>query len=123
MHREVVPRWHDTFSHLLGDVLGVWLRNFPVGKIQMPPAVIHVSLDKPRYGCDIGIPGPHGFVAVTIKAGPVDQLPRFRRIPRGLASRRRILVVVAEWNELNEDSGQQYPFQNPHRHVPSINQT
>ena len=78
MHRKIEPRWHFALFHLLGDVFGVPLGEVPFAKIQMTAASIHVSLDKPGYRRDVGIPWPRGFVAMAVKTGPVDQFPGTR---------------------------------------------
>ena len=76
VHGKVEPQRHVPLIHLRGDVFGVPLGAIPLGKIQMGAAAIHVSLEKPGYGRDVGVPGPHGLVAMAVKAGSAEQCPR-----------------------------------------------
>ena len=78
VHGEVKPGRHVPLIDLGGDVLGVPLRAIPLGKIQMAAAAIHVSLEQPGYRRDVGIPGPHGLVAMAVKAGSAEQCPGVR---------------------------------------------
>jgi hypothetical protein len=64
--------------HLSTDVLSMPLRAVPLGKIQMAASAIHVSLDKPGYRRNMGVPGPHGLAAMAVKAGSAEQCPRSR---------------------------------------------
>src|ERR1035441_2192868 len=75
VHGKVEPRWHVPLIQLGGDVFGVPLGAIPFGKIQMAAAAIHVSLEKPGYGRNVGVPGPHGIVAMAVKAGAAEQCP------------------------------------------------
>ena len=75
MHREIVRQRHVPLFHLRGDVLRVGLGAIPLGKVQMVAAAIHIVLNKPGYRCDLGIPGPHGLIAMAVKAGAAEQCP------------------------------------------------
>ena len=49
----------------------------PIGKVKFVPAFVHVKLDQPGGRGDVAIPGPFGFVAVTLEAMFLGECARF----------------------------------------------
>ncbi len=74
----------------------------PLGKVQRPSAFIHISLNSPRDGRDVSVPGPDSLVAVAVEAHPSRQAPRPGTVPGWLEPNRGIRVISTVGYCLNQ---------------------
>ena len=77
MQESVAPRGHHSIGDGVTDFLdligGSLVRQAPcpIGKIQVLPAFVHITLKKPRNCREAVIPWPSGFITVAVEAGPI----------------------------------------------------
>ena len=77
MQESVAPRGHhrvgDGVTDFLDLIGGSLVRQAPcpIGKIQVLPAFVHITLNKPRNRGEAVVPRPSGFITVAVEAGPI----------------------------------------------------
>lgn len=99
---------HFAFLHGLGGFICFVAALAPLGDVEFFAAFFYVVGDKPGDGSDVAVPGPEGFVAVTIGAGTEEEFAGPGAVPGGFGDYGRVGVISSEGDELK---GEHYEYE------------
>src|SRR5436190_22123804 len=120
MHRRVGREGHHAVLHFIADLaelafLPIVGELAPFGNVQRTPAIANVVREPPGEGRDVRVPGPDGFVGMTVAAGTIEDRRDLRSHLRLRINCLRFINrwVGSSWSyRLNADD--EYEQQNRH---------